>query len=131
MAQIMVNRDKFNITYTMLYLTYALVPIVIGIDKLMTWWLVNWLQYTSPMLTNYLGISANTIIYVTAVIEILAGVIVFVRPRLGAYLVFAYMILVIIDLASMNRYYDIIARDAVIALGALALAWLTEAKQQA
>lgn len=131
MVQISINRDKFNLTYGMLYFVYALVPIVIGIDKLTTWWLVNWLQYTSPTLTHYLGISANMLIYVTAIIEILAGIIVFVRPRLGGYLIFGYMILVIIDLASMNRFYDIIARDAVIALGALALAWLTEAKEQA
>ena len=68
-------------------------------------------------------------VIVTGVIEIVAGIFVWISPRWGAYLVAAWMILVVLDLASMNMYYDIIARDLVIAIGALALAWLSEARE--
>lgn len=119
-------------TQLMLKITYTLVPIVIGLDKLFTWFLVDWLKYTSPVITAMLPASLGVMgfIKLTAIIEIAAGLLVWFYPRCGAYLVAVWMGLVIIDLASMNMFYDIIARDAVIAIGALALAWLTEAQQK-
>lgn len=124
------DHNKVNQTWFLLKLTYTLVPIIIGLDKCFGWWLVNWLQYTSPMVADYLpaSISVTQFVVITGIIEIVAGVIVWVRPRLGAYIILAWMLLVIGDLASMNKFYDIIARDGVIALGALALAWLSEAR---
>lgn len=113
----------------LLKITYTLVPILIGIDKLYTWFIVDWMKYTSPLIISLLPstLNATTFIAITGIIEIAAGLILWFYPRFGAYLIFAWMILVILDLASMNQWYDIIARDAVIAVGALVLAWLTEA----
>lgn len=112
----------------MLKITYTLVPIIIGLDKLFRWWLVNWAEYTSPFVLDYLPLTLTQFVVVTGMIEIIAGVIVWFYPRFGAYVIVAWMVLVIVNLASMNRFYDIIARDLVIAIGALALAWLTEAQ---
>lgn len=121
-----------NRTQTMLKITYALVPILIGLDKLSAWLLVDWAKYTSPLVSALLpaGISGVTFVVITGIIEIAAGLLVWFYPRFGAYVVAAWMGLVILNLASMNTYYDIIARDAVIAIGALALAWLTQAQQK-
>ena len=123
------NHTKVYYTWLMLKVTYALVPILIGVDKLIGWWLVDWSQYTSPWVLQFIPLSMMNFVIATAVIEIVAGIFVWISPRWGAYLVAAWMILVVIDLASMNMYYDIIARDLVIAIGALALAWLSEARE--
>lgn len=125
------NSKKFNSAWNMLWLTYAVVPIVIGLDKCFGWWLVNWAQYASPIIVDQLPISMHQFVILTGIIEIIAGLIVFVRPRLGAYIVAAWLVAVVINLATMNKFYDIMARDLVIAIGVLAFAWLTELKESA
>jgi hypothetical protein len=125
------NHLKVYNAWFLLRVTYAAVPIIIGLDKCFTWLLVDWIRYTSPWILSLLpaSITATQFILITGIIEILAGLLVWFRPRAGAYLVFAWMFLVILNLASMNLFYDIIARDAVIAVGALTLAWLSEAQE--
>ena len=124
------NNNKTYYTWLMLKITYTLVPIVIGLDKCMGWWLVDWAQYSSSVIMNFLPINVMQFVVITGIIEIVAGILVWFYPRPGAYIIVAWMLLVVANLASMNRFYDIIARDLVIAIGALALAWLTEAQQE-
>lgn len=125
------NNAKVNQAWWLLRLTYTLVPIVIGLDKCFTWLLVNWNQYTSPLVAEYLpAMLAAHFILITGIIEIVAGLLVWFYPRFGAYIIVLWMGLVIADLATLHTFYDIIARDAVIAIGALALAWLSEARQK-
>lgn len=113
-------------TWLMLKITYAIVPIVIGLDKCFTWLLVDWAKYVSPLVMDYMSVlTVAQFIMVTGVIEILAGVFLWFYPRFGAYVIALWMALVIANLVSMNMFYDIIARDTVIGIGALALAWLT------
>lgn len=124
------NNLKVYQSWLLLKITYTLVPIVIGLDKCFTWFLVDWNQYTSPLVLEYLPLSAMHFVVLTGIIEIFAGLLVWFRPRLGAYVIVLWMLLVIADLASMNKFYDIIARDAVIGIGALVLAWLSEAQEK-
>ncbi|MCL5875532.1 MAG: hypothetical protein M1114_03605 [Candidatus Dependentiae bacterium] len=121
------NIASVNRAQMLLKLTYALVPIIIGLDKIFTWMLVDWAKYSSPVIMGLLPISMTTLHFVmlTGIIEIVAGIFVWFYPRLGAYTIVAWMALVIVNLATMNQFYDIIARDGVIAVGALALAWLS------
>lgn len=123
------NNVKIFHTWFMLRITYALVPILLGLDKCFTGWIVDWSKYVSPVIMAYLPLTVGQLLLLVGIIEIVAGVVVWFYPRLGAYIVVAWMALIILDLASMNAFYDIIARDAVIAIGALALAWLTEGLQ--
>jgi hypothetical protein len=53
-----------------------------------------------------------------------AGVIVGVRPRYGAYLVAAWLAGIIVNLLTYSGYYDIALRDFGLMLGALTLARL-------
>ena len=122
-----IHSSKVHNTWLMLRITYAVVPILIGLDKCLGWWLVNWAIYASPFIMHYIPVSVTTFTVITGIIEIIAGIIVWFRPRFGGYLLVAWLGLVIINLLSMNNFYDIIARDVVIAIGALALAWLSEA----
>lgn len=117
-------------SWLLLKITYAIVPIIIGLDKIFTWWIVDWSRYTSPFVMSFIPFNLMQFIMFTGAVEIIAGIIVWFFPRFGAYLVFAWMVLVIIDLVSLNMFYDIIARDVVIAIGALVLAWLSEVKDK-
>lgn len=121
------NIASVNRAQMLLKITYALVPIIIGFDKIFTWMLVDWAKYSSPVIIDLLPISMTTLHFVmlTGIIEVVAGIFVWFYPRLGAYTIVAWMALVIVNLATMNQFYDIIARDGVIAVGALALAWLS------
>lgn len=121
------NNRAVHRTWLLLKITYALAPILVGADKLIGWWLGNWAQYVSPIITSYFPITLAQVVVVVGVIEIIAGILVWLHPRWGGYVVAAWLLAIIINLASMNKFYDIIARDALIAVGAIALAWLTAA----
>jgi hypothetical protein len=58
------------------------------------------------------------------VIEIIAGLVVALKPRIGAWIVFLWLWGIIINLLTLSGYYDIALRDFGLSLGALALARL-------
>lgn len=110
----------------LLKLTYGLVPIVAGLDKFFNI-LVSWPMYLNPLLPQTLGVSAQYCCYGIGVIEILAGLLVFSKwTRYGAYLVSLWLVLIAVNLVSLKAYYDVAVRDVVMAMGAYALAKLTE-----
>lgn len=121
------NEKKVFRTWLLLRITYALAPIALGLDKCFTGLIVKWPKYVSPVLLPYWPLSLSHFLTTIGIIEIVAGLLVWFRPRIGAYVVVAWLGLIIINLATMHMYFDIIARDAVIAVGALALAWLSNA----
>jgi hypothetical protein len=57
-------------------------------------------------------------------IEIVAGLMVALRPRVGAYVVAFWLWGIIVNLLMIPGYYDIALRDFGLSLGALALARL-------
>jgi uncharacterized membrane protein YphA (DoxX/SURF4 family) len=103
--------------------TYGLVPIVAGLDKFVNL-LTQWKDYLSPSLTNFLPFSASTFLAVVGIIEIAAGVLVLLRPRIGAYIVMAWLVLIALTLVFGGRL-DVAVRDLVMAVGAFALAQLS------
>jgi uncharacterized membrane protein YphA (DoxX/SURF4 family) len=123
------NNAKVLHTWLLLKITYALVPILLGLDKMFTGLIVNWAQYVSPLISLYIPLAMPQFLLLVGVIEIVAGILVWFYPRFGAYVIVAWMGLIIVNLITMNAFYDIIARDIVIAIGALALAWLSDAVQ--
>jgi hypothetical protein len=81
----------------------------------------------APVATDLLPFSAHTIMMVVGVVEIAAGVLVALRPRIGGYVVAAWLWAVIVNLLVLGDYFDIALRDLGLSLGALALARLAEA----
>lgn len=106
--------------------TYGLVPVVAGLDKF-TNLLTDWKQYLAPSVTNMLPFSASAFMSIVGVIEIIAGIIVLVRPRLGGYIVMAWLIVIAISLVIGGQFYDVAVRDLVMAIGAFSLAKLSTA----
>jgi uncharacterized membrane protein YphA (DoxX/SURF4 family) len=115
---------------TLLRLGYGLVPIVAGADKF-TNLLVDWEKYLSPEVEGRLPIDGRTFMRLVGVIEIVAGVLVLRRPRLGGAVMSAWLLGITGNLLSMGKYLDIAARDALLAVGAAALSSLSSPRAQA
>ena len=104
---------------------FTAVPIVAGADKF-TNFLTQWDAYLNPLALSIVPVSAPTFMHAVGVVEIIAGVLVFLRPRLGGFVVMAWLIAIALQLLLWGRFLDVAVRDIVIALsGPLVLARLT------
>lgn len=115
---------KLSDIQTFLKFTYGLVPIVAGADKF-TNLLTNWPEYLNPTLAGLLPFSGNTFMIIVGIIEIVAGVLVLVRPAIGAYVVCGWLALIAVSLLTSGSYLDVAVRDLVMAVGAFSLARLS------
>ena len=105
---------------------FVVAPILFGLDKfanLMT----DWPGYLAPWIDRIVPGTAQQAMYAVGVIEIVAGLIVFFRPRFGGYLVAAWLAGIIVNLLTFPGFYDIALRDFGLLLGALTLARLATA----
>ena len=101
------------------------IPIVAGADKF-TNFLAHWEAYLNPMVLDVVPVTAGTFMRLVGIIEIAAGVLVFLRPRLGAFVVMAWLLAIAGQLLIWGQFLDIAVRDIVIAVGgAWTLARLT------
>jgi hypothetical protein len=108
----------------LLHLAFVVAPVVAGLDKFLHL-LTNWDKYISPVVRHALPVSAHDFMSIVGVIEIYAGLLVLFRPREGAYVVAAWLALIMINLVAMGGYLDVALRDLGLCLGALALARLS------
>ena len=113
----MSNTEKVR---TILKWTYGLVPIAAGADKF-THILTNWDQYLAPVVTMIIPLQPHTFMSIVGVIEIVAGIIVLTRPKLGSIIVGCWLLAIAINLVLTGQYYDIAVRDIVMAIGAFCL----------
>jgi uncharacterized membrane protein YphA (DoxX/SURF4 family) len=109
--------------FTIMRIAFTVAPILFGLDKFFNV-MVDWEQYLAPWINDIVPGSASTAMHLVGVVEIVAGVLVFVKPRYGAYVVAAWLGGIIIDLLTYSGYYDIALRDFGLLLGALTLARL-------
>lgn len=111
-------------TRTLLKYLFTAVPIVAGLDKF-TNLLAPWQNYLNPLALSIVPVSAATFMHLVGIIEIVAGILVFLRPRLGGFVVMAWLLAIALQLILWGRYLDVAVRDIVMALaGALTLARL-------
>ncbi|MGE5519099.1 MAG: tRNA (5-methylaminomethyl-2-thiouridylate)-methyltransferase [Candidatus Dadabacteria bacterium] len=105
--------------HSILHWVYGLVPIVAGADKF-TDILVNWDKYLAPPVANMLPFASNTFMLIVGIIEIIAGILVLIRPRVGSIIVSLWLLGIAINLL-MGGFYDIAVRDIVMSIGAYCL----------
>jgi uncharacterized membrane protein YphA (DoxX/SURF4 family) len=110
--------------YQLLHLGFVAAPIVMGADKFFNL-LVHWETYLAPSFLSLSPLDAAATMRVVGVIEIVAGLVVALRPRIGAYVVAAWLAGIIVNLLLVGGYYDVALRDFGLCLGALALARLS------
>ena len=116
--------------FKILHFGFIVAPLLAGLDKF-THLLCNWDQYLAPTIAHLLPFSGHTFMQIVGVIEIVAALVVWFRPRFGGYLVAAWLWAIIIDLLMIPGYFDVALRDLGLSLGALALARLAEAEAPA
>src|SRR5687767_5614411 len=88
-----------------LKLTFGIVPIVAGLDKF-TNLLTNWVDYLGNN-RNMIPFDPMAFMKIVGVIEIVAGIIVLVRPLIGAYIVMAWLVCIALQLLIGGHYYDV------------------------
>jgi uncharacterized membrane protein YphA (DoxX/SURF4 family) len=103
---------------------FTVAPIIAGLDKFFHF-LVNWDQYLPAITNRLVGGHGHELMLAVGVIEIVAGIGVALKPRIFAYIVAAWLFLIILNLLAIPGYYDIALRDLGLLLGALALARLS------
>lgn len=114
--------------FQILRFAFTVAPIVAGLDKF-AHILVNWDQYLPQFVNRMLGGHGHEFMYAVGVIEIVAGIGVFLYPKVFAYVVSAWMVVIILNLLMIPGYYDVALRDLGLALGALALGRLSSKYQ--
>jgi hypothetical protein len=111
--------------YQILHLGFTVAPIVAGLDKFFHL-LVNWDQYLPGFVNSLTGGHGHQLMLIAGVIEIIAGLGVWFKPKVFAYVVSAWLLLIIVNLLLIPGYFDVALRDFGLALGALALARLSQ-----
>lgn len=109
--------------YQILHIGFTAAPVLIGLDKFLNL-MVDWSVYLAPFVDNI--IPANIFMPIVGIVEIIAGLLVFFKPRIGAYVVAAWLLGIIINLLLLPGFFDVALRDFGLFLGALALARLSE-----
>ena len=110
--------------YQILRLGFIVAPIVAGLDKFLHL-LVNWDQYLPPFVNRLTGGHGHELMLAVGVIEIAAGLGVAFKPKVFAYVVSAWLLLIVVNLLLIPGYFDVALRDFGLSLGALALARLS------
>lgn len=110
----------------LLWVGFTVAPIAFGLDKFFDV-LVDWKIYLAPEFNDLIPGNAHQAMLAVGAVEILAGLLVFVRPRLGGYVVAAWLAAIITNLLLQADFYDIALRDFGLLLAALTLARLATA----
>ncbi len=100
-------------------------PVIAGTDKFFHL-LVNWDQYVPSIVARLSPISVHSLMLGVGVIEIVAGVGVALKPRIFAYIVAAWLLIIMGNLLLIPGYFDVALRDLGLFLGALALGRLSQ-----
>jgi hypothetical protein len=111
--------------YMMLYAGFIVAPIVAGADKFIGF-LANWDKYLAPQVASILPFSPHTFMLIVGAIEIAAGILVAIKPKIGAYIVGVWLLGIIGNLVISGAYLDVALRDLGLALGAFALGRLAQ-----
>jgi uncharacterized membrane protein YphA (DoxX/SURF4 family) len=112
--------DPRHQAFLLLRTGFTVLPIIMGLDKFFNL-MVSWPQYLADWIDNIVPGTAQQLMYAVGVVEIVAGLIVALRPRWGAYLVAAWLAGIVVNLLSYGEWYDIAVRDFGLMLAALTL----------
>ena len=116
--------------YSALKLGFTVAPIVAGLDKFFNV-LTDWTVYVAPTITNLLGVTPSAFMMVVGVIEVIAGILVAVKPRIGGMVVAAWLGGIILNLVIHPlHYWDIALRDLGLLIGAFSLSMLAADRER-
>lgn len=108
--------------------SYGIVVLVVALDKLLgTNFIVDWSSYVNSSVAEI--IAAETFVIIIGIIELVVAIMLLSNwTRIAAYISAAWLVLIAINLLMLGLI-DIAARDLLLAVGAYALAQLTEVRE--
>jgi uncharacterized membrane protein YphA (DoxX/SURF4 family) len=116
-------RDPRYQAFALMRLAFTLAPIAFGLDKFFNV-MVDWPIYLAPWINDIAPGTGQELMYFVGAVEIVAGLLVALKPRYGAYIVAGWLAGIVINLLSHSGFYDIALRDFGLMLAALTLARL-------
>jgi uncharacterized membrane protein YphA (DoxX/SURF4 family) len=126
----LVRRDPAAQAFLIMRIAFVVAPILFGIDKFANVLTDDWTRYLSSEFNDIIPGSAAAAMHMVGIVEIVAGLVVLVKPRYGALLVAAWLGGVIVNLLLVGGYGDIALRDFGLLLGALTLSRLATAYER-
>ena len=115
--------------FLLLRTVFTVAPILFGLDKFFNL-LTDWTIYLAPVATAVVPVSAQAFMYGVGAVEVLAGLLVALRPRIGSLVVAAWLLGIIVNLLVLGSFYDVALRDFGLLVGALALNRLATAARK-
>ena len=116
-----VRREPATQAYVLLRIAFTVAPILFGLDKFANVLTDDWTRYLSSTFNDILPGSAATGMHIVGVVEIAAGLLVAVAPRIGSLVVAGWLAGIILNLLILGGYGDVALRDFGLLIGALAL----------
>ncbi len=110
--------------YQILHWGFVAAPVIAGADKFLHL-LTNWDQYLAPVVGRLSPLGTHGTMLFAGVVEVAAGLVVATKPRIGAYVVAAWLAGIIVNLLLLGSFFDVALRDFGLFLGALALGRLS------
>ena len=122
-ARSAVLTDPAYQAFLLLRTAFTLAPVVFGLDKFFDV-LTDWRHYLALTINDLVPGTAHQAMLMVGVVEIAAGLLVALRPRIGGYVVAAWLLGIIVNLLLIPGFYDVALRDFGLFVAALALARL-------
>ena len=116
----LLHADPADQAFLVLRTAFTVAPIIFGLDKFFNI-LTDWPQYLAPWIDNIVPGTAQQAMYLVGVIEIVAGIVVALRPRIGGLIVAAWLLGIIVNLLTLPGNYDVALRDVGLFAAAVAL----------
>jgi uncharacterized membrane protein YphA (DoxX/SURF4 family) len=120
--------DPVQQAFLLLRTVFTVAPIAFGLDKFVNL-LADWPSYLAPFVDRLVPGTGQQAMYAVGVVEIVAGLLVAVRPRYGALVVAAWLAGIIVNLLLLGAFYDVALRDFGLLVGALALSRLASRRR--
>jgi hypothetical protein len=125
------RRDPPYQAFLILRAAFVVAPILFGLDKFFNW-MTYWPKYLWIGVPHALGVSPQHVMYAVGVVEIAAGVLVLVLPRIAPWVVAVWLAGIVGNLmvksiaigGHTHVFWDIALRDFGLMLAAIALARL-------
>jgi hypothetical protein len=106
--------------FLLLRTVFTIAPIAFGLDKFAQI-LTDWDKYLAPWIDRIVPGTTHQAMLAVGVIEVVAGIVVALQPRIGAYVVAAWLFGIIVNLLTLGEFYDVALRDFGLLVAALAL----------
>jgi len=121
------NMDRLVTPWWALRLALGATAFLAGLDKFFNL-LADWPGYLSPLAVQLLPVSAESLMHVVGIVEMVVGAAILVGyTRVGGYVASVWLVAIALNLLMTGRYFDIAIRDVAMAIAAFTLARLTEA----